>query len=488
VLTENEVSPSVVLEPTCGRGSYLISSLNEFPNCKRFVGIEMYKPYLDEAKLNVLEYMLRERPEELPQIEFYHQNIFEVGLGAMFSQHEGKILILGNPPWVTNAVLGVLNSANTPLKSNFKGLNGFDAITGKSNFDISEYILIRLISEFSDFDGWISFLVKNSVVKNIVYDQRKAKHRIGNIQQQSFDAKKEFAVSVEASNFFCSLNQDTDYQCLTKNIYTRENSHSYGWIENKFVARIEQYKESKKCDGLSPIVWRSGLKHDCSRVFELKKEGDKYVNKKGEKIVLEEDIVYPFLKSSDLKGTIISESRRRVIATQKKIGDDTAYIKETLPQTFAYLNKHRALIDKRKSSIYRGKPPFSIFGIGEYSFQPYKVAISGLYKRATFSLILPENGKPFHLDDTCYFLSFANKMEAFLTYKILNHPQAQSFLRSIVFLDTKRPYNKDVLMRLSLPKIHQSLNFSDFDFSDYPDSEGMVSRKDWDNYLARFSS
>ena len=49
---------------------------------------------------------------------------------------------------------------------------------------------------------------------------------------------------------------------------------------------------------------------------------------------------------------------------------------------------------------------FSIFGIGDYSFAKYKVTISGMYKRTTFSLVLPENDKPLMLDDTCYFIGF----------------------------------------------------------------------------------
>ena len=62
------------------------------------------------------------------------------------------------------------------------------------------------------------------------------------------------------------------------------------------------------------------------------------------------------------------------------------------------------MLDGRGSSIYRSCPPFSIFGIGEYSFAPWKVAISGFYKRLSFVAVAPLDGKPAMLDDTCYFL------------------------------------------------------------------------------------
>jgi len=38
-----------------------------------------------------------------------------------------------------------MRSENLPKKSNFQGLRGLDARTGKSNFDIAEWMLIRLI-------------------------------------------------------------------------------------------------------------------------------------------------------------------------------------------------------------------------------------------------------------------------------------------------------------------------------------------------------
>ena len=34
------------------------------------------------------------------------------------------------------------------------------------------------------------------------------------------------------------------------------------------------------------------------------------------------------------------------------------------------------ILDNRKSSIYNKRPRFSIFGIGDYSFSKWKVAIS----------------------------------------------------------------------------------------------------------------
>jgi hypothetical protein len=96
---------------------------------------------------------------------------------------------------------------------------------------------------------------------------------------------------------------------------------------------------------------------------------------------------------------------------------------------------------------------FSIFGIGDYSFKPFKVAISGLYKTFHFTLVLPQNDKPVMLDDTCYFIGFENIEYAVYAIILLNSPQTEDFLRSITFPDAKRVFTKDILIRIDLYKL-----------------------------------
>ena len=57
-----------------------------------------------------------------------------------------SILYIGNPPWVTSSAIGALGGENLPVKSNRTGLTGMEARTGKSNFDISQWILERYVS------------------------------------------------------------------------------------------------------------------------------------------------------------------------------------------------------------------------------------------------------------------------------------------------------------------------------------------------------
>jgi hypothetical protein len=192
--------------------------------------------------------------------------------------------------------------------------------------------------------------------------------------------------------------------------------------------------------------------------MELEQKKGHFVNGLGEEIKLEDKLIYGLLKSSDLKKDKTNSYRKLTIITQKKVGQETAYIQE-YPLTHQYLISHKSFFDKRKSSIYKNKPDFSIFGIGDYSFTNYKVAISGLYKSTHFTLISPKNAKPIMLDDTCYFIGFNELKQAEIAHFLANSDLVQSFLKSIIFSDAKRSVNKDTLMRIDFKKAFENCNF-----------------------------
>ena len=449
----------VIIEPTCGKGNFIIASLSNFKTVKKVFGIEIYKPYIWETKFSILDYFLSNPNDNKPEITIKHCNIFDFDFKNISKQYPNeKLLIIGNPPWVTNSKLGSLNSTNLPKKSNFKNQNGLNAMTGKGNFDIAEYITLMLLDVFQTHNGHLALLVKNSVIKNIIFDQKDAKYKIGKIEKYCIDSKKEFNVSVEASLFYCQLNSTPSFQCNELDFYSLEKKSSFGWLNAKFVSNLANYNETKEIDGQCPFEWRQGIKHDCSNVMELERENECFINKLSQKIKLEEDLIYGFLKSSDLKNTVIQNTRKQVIITQTKVGQDTSYIQHLYPKTYNYLKSNITYFQARKSSIYKGKPHFSIFGIGDYSFKSYKVAISGLYKTYHFTLVLPQDNKPIMLDDTCYFIGFDKIEFAVYTLILLNHSKTEEFLKSITFSDAKRVFTKDILMRLDLLNITKTIS------------------------------
>lgn len=446
------VAPKVIIEPTCGKGNFIVASLDSFDNINSIIGIEIQEKYVWQTKFNVLDFFLHNNYTRKPDIYIIHSNVFNYDFNSIRKiLKQEELLILGNPPWVTNSTLGSIESDNLPRKSNFKDYKGYDAITGKGNFDIAEYITINLIKYFGTCNGHLAFLVKNTVVKNIVFSQMKMRLPIANLQKQSIDCKKEFDVSADASLFVCSLNSLPAHTCLDVDFYSSEKKCDFGWNKDKFMSNLSDLS-AHEIDGKSMFVWRQGVKHDCTKVMELSRTADFFTNKLGQTFKIEEDLVYPLLKSSDLKTTVASLSKKYTIITQRYVGEDTSYI-ENYPLTNKYLHEHIDLFKSRKSKIYNGKCNFSIFGIGDYSFKPYKIAISGLYKTYHFCLIKPQEGKPVMLDDTCYFIGFDDLEQAELIWKILNTNVVSNFLKSISFADSKRMITKELLMRIDFQKL-----------------------------------
>ena len=111
---------------------------------------------------------------------------------------------------------------------------------------------------------------------------------------------------------------------------------------------------------------------------------------------------------------------------------------------------HAHLLDGRKSSIYKNRPPFSIFGVGSYSFAPWKVAISGLYKRLDFVQVPPFQDRAVVLDDTCYFFPCRSEQECKLLHELVTSGPAREFLSAFVFWDAKRPITAQLLNLLDL--------------------------------------
>lgn len=484
---KKKANPKLVIEPTCGKGNFIIAALSTFTQIEKIIGVEIYKPYTWETKFNIIDFYISNPGEYKPKIEIFHFNVFDFDFSCFASESKNEVLVLGNPPWVTNSQLSSLGSNNLPQKSNFKKHNGFDAITGKGNFDIGEYITLMMFDAFQHSNGHLAFLVKNSVIKNVVFDQHQRKYKISEIEKLTIDSKKEFDVSVEAALLLCKLNSQPAYTCKEFDFYNSVKAlKEFGWVADKFVSNTDLYHHSFDIDGVCPFEWRQGIKHDLSSIMELERVNGHFVNGKQEEITLEEDLIFGILKSSDLKQPVINQPRKFTIITQKKVGQDTTFIKQKLPKTFQYLQSHKQYFDQRKSSIYNNKPDFSIFGIGDYSFSPYKVAISGLYKTFTFSLILPLDNKPLMLDDTCYLLGFDSLEYAAYTTILLNSDKTKELLQAITFSDAKRTFTKDILMRIDLYKL--ALQFSDLALQAEINSLNknynlQVSPDKWDSFL-----
>jgi hypothetical protein len=235
-----------------------------------------------------------------------------------------------------------------------------------------------------------------------------------------------------------------------ESLFARRAATTFGLAGPDLVFDIRTYRRLKHLEGLCPYQWRSGVKHDCASVMELRRNNSRGLeNKLGERVNIEPDYLFPLLKCSDLANGRL-EPERFVLATQRRVGEDSASIAKIALRTWGYLNSHRRLFEARKSSIYSNRVPFALFGIGDYAFAQWKVAVSGLHRAPRFALIGPVDDKPVLSDDTCYFLPFEDETEARVVAEILNSDECSEFLAALTFTDSKRPITVELLQRLNI--------------------------------------
>jgi hypothetical protein len=455
LLTRLGMEPKTVIEPTCGQGAFVLAAAEQFKRA-RVVGVEINPDYLEKCR-NALSHIDNGRMRLVCADFFAHDWDGELA-GA-----EEAVLVLGNPPWVTNSDLGHLQSRNLPEKSNFQGRKGFDALTGKSNFDLSEWMLLRHLDWMKGRRGAIAMLCKTAVARKTLAHAWRVGDKISRASIYKIDALEHFNASVDACLFVMTFDYRSSTECAVYgSLPDREPEQIIGYHDGAAISDILSYRTwSHVGGGASDYVWRSGLKHDCSKVMELKQSGRRYVNGLGRAVDLEDSYVFPMLKSSDLGNGRTEACRVYTIVTQRSIGEDTSAIAIKAPLTWRYLRDHAEFLDRRGSAIYRGRPRFSIFGVGDYSFSPWKVAISGFYKRLDFLPVGPIGGREAMFDDTVYFLSCCSREEATFVASLLNSDPAQHFLNALIYWPDKRPITIELLKRLDLRSVAQTLGLEE---------------------------
>lgn len=451
LIKQDGLHVATVVEPTCGVGAFLEASAEGFGHFPHYWGFDVNPDYV-KLSTNVL------RRFDLAKVHVQQRDFYTFDWFQFLHEQPSPLLVIGNPPWITSAGMGVIGGNNLPEKSNFQGHDGFAARTGKANFDISEWMLIKLLEALQGTRAAIAVLCKTATARKVLRYAWLNQLDVGPSSLHLFDAASEFNVSVEA----CLLYTHTGTKATesTATIYSDftfdRPLHTFGLFAGQLVSDIDAYRSFRDLDGLEYRQWRSGVKHDAAKIMEFTQENDHYVNGLGERYQLEDEVMFPLLKSSDLANERL-RPKRFVLVTQKRVNEETKPLKWSAPKAWRYLLDHADQLDKRGSSIYKGRARFSIFGIGDYSFSPAKVAISGLYKNLKFRAIGQAHGMPIMVDDTCYFIPCNSMAEANFFAELLNTPSAQQFISALVFLDAKRPLTIDILKRIDLKRLAELL-------------------------------
>jgi len=233
------VRPISIVEPTCGKGNLLISALKVFSQTEKAVGADINSKYLQILQSNIIK-------EDIgTPLTVLHTDFFLTDWKSVIDELPEPILIIGNPPWVTSADLGTLQSSNLPEKSNFQGHNGLSALTGKSNFDISEWMLLQNLKWLQTKTGTIAMLCKTAVARKVSLAAWKTSVRIKSAKILRINARKHFDASVDACLFILQLEDgNPTYRCEVYDSITSLRPESeIGYRNNAAIPNIQMYDE-----------------------------------------------------------------------------------------------------------------------------------------------------------------------------------------------------------------------------------------------------
>jgi hypothetical protein len=439
LLGDDGFEPAAIVEPCCGRGNFLRAACERFPHA-RALGFEIDADHAAAA-----------RAQLGARAEIGVADFFTTPWERVLAGLPDPLLVTGNPPWVTNAELGRLGAANLPHKHNAARARGIDALTGQSNFDISEWMLERALEWLAGRDALLAVLCKTAVARRLLATSWRGGRAFARAELFAVDTARHFSASVSAGLLVLRASAGGRRQscALHAGLAREPRPRRFGWRGGELVADVRAWPRARRALGSAGATWRSGVKHDCAPVMELERAGALWRNGLGEEWALESDHLFPLLKCTDLaRGAGTRE--RVLLVPQRAPGEPTDGLRERAPRTWDYLCAHAARLDARKSSIYRGRPRFALFGVGPYTFAPYKVAVSGFHLPPRFRVLGPRDGRPVLLDDTCYFLSFDDEGAAARAAALLETPAAGDFFAAFAFPDAKRPLTARLLRRLDL--------------------------------------
>lgn len=175
-------------------------------------------------------------------------------------------------------------------------------------------------------------LCKTQVVRNVIENAANIDLPIANAPLYRIDALKWF----DACWFTVEVNPSAEAEhtvAIYEDFFKADATPAgrFGIVDSLLVSNADKYVSVLEADGKSPYVWRSGMKHDASSVFELVAAPEP-TTKAGQPLDVEPGYVFPFLKSTDIFRGRHRELSKWVIVSQIEFGADTNQLRTTVPK------------------------------------------------------------------------------------------------------------------------------------------------------------
>ena len=299
------------MRPTASRGSFLEAAIQRWGAGVVYEGYELNEEYVASASERL----------ERSGARIHQENFFEHDWHRCLRRPEfRRVLALGNPPWATNSEQGRLRGDSLPVKSNAAGCSGIAARTSKSNFDIAEWMIERLVEALPE-GGAAAVLCKTMTATRVLRSLGRRGSGRRDVRLFRLDAKAAFDVSADACLFFVTGAVTAERPArVFETLGLRSRSSEFGYVDNT-LSTTRMRTESTVRWGAHRHRTGGGQASSASatQVMESVRQGNAYANGRGESVQLEEDFVYPRLKSPDVgNGRVAAQACLGHAATHRR--------------------------------------------------------------------------------------------------------------------------------------------------------------------------
>lgn len=398
--------------------------------------------------------------------------------------HNNFTHVIGNPPWIKwdflskeyREKLSILYLDIYKLFSH----KGMKASLGHAHDDISILFTYIAMDKYLAENGKLTFVLKQTLYKSIAGEQfrRFAIEKIKEttpvkcIKVHDMLKLNPFGQGQETSVVTLEKNAETIYP-IEYNIWNKKIKSRFKQIDNGTfvkkncdITKLDAYPDPTTNSYTAPWIIiphgqslpvmattrnfykaRHGVVNDLNSLYlieiieelddktiKIKNLGDKGKKKiKTLSKVIEKDLVYPLIKPKDAKKWGVN-TYQYMIVPQIKAGDNNeSDMRINQPKTYNFLSAFKNELSTRKSKWFYGgdKPFYSLFGIGEYTFQKYKIIWCCMSYQPHFSVVSDVEDqligkKTFIPDNTIGYISVDDEKEAYYICALLNSNKTQA--------------------------------------------------------------
>lgn len=327
-------------------------------------------------------------------------------------------LVAGNPPWVKWSHLP--RSYANFIKPICDRMDIFseDVWVGGIQSDISTVVTYHALERFVKKEGSLAFLITGTVFKNESsqgFRRWKLRKELGNDEPMTVEIVEDYAklrpfegVANWPTLLLIRRNgKATTYPVNYRRYFKGESRGNLSLYEDLQAipvpgtdagpwligtsAEIQIWPKLFKASDKSAYRARKGITTDVNGIFFVSVHpvpaNDKLLRisndpRKGRRrdivetsAIVERDDIFPLLRGRDVQRFTVSpqEGQCVIVPQRGMFGDET--LPMTRPRTFKFLSKFQQILETRSSyrRFQHGKPFWSIWSTGEYTFAPYKV-------------------------------------------------------------------------------------------------------------------